>query len=86
VKPALKKQRLGARRWCSTPLIPALGRQRKADFPGQPGLQSEFQDRQGCTEKPCLEKPKKRKKRKKGKKETEAGSLAAQFLSSSTLF
>ena len=24
---------------------------------GQPGLQSEFQDSQGYTEKPCLEKP-----------------------------
>jgi len=34
---------------------------------GQPGLQSEFQDSQGCTEKPCLEKPKKKKKKKKGK-------------------
>jgi hypothetical protein len=43
-----------------TPLIPALGRQRQADFwvRGQPGLQSEFQDSQGYTEKPCLEKPK----------------------------
>jgi hypothetical protein len=40
------------------PLIPALGRQGQADFwvPGQPGLQSEFQDSQGYTEKPCLEK------------------------------
>jgi hypothetical protein len=25
---------------------------------GQPGLQSEFQDSQGYTEKPCLKKPK----------------------------
>jgi hypothetical protein len=42
------------------PLIPALGRQRQADFwvRGQPGLQSEFQDSQGYTEKPCLQKPK----------------------------
>ena len=41
------------------PLIPALGRQRQADFwvRGQPGLQSEFQDSQGYREKPCLEKP-----------------------------
>ena len=41
-----------------TPVIPALGRQRQADFwvQGQPGLQSEFQDSQGYTEKPCLEK------------------------------
>ena len=38
------------------PLIPALGRQRQADFlvQGQPGLQSEFQDSQSYTEKPCL--------------------------------
>jgi hypothetical protein len=28
----------------------------------QAGLQSEFQDSQGYTEKPCLEKPKKKKK------------------------
>jgi hypothetical protein len=43
------------------PLIPALGRQRQANFlvPGQPGLQSEFQDNQCYTEKPCLKKPKK---------------------------
>jgi hypothetical protein len=45
------------------PLIPALGRQRQADFwiRGQPGLQSEFQDSQGYTEKPCLEKKEKKK-------------------------
>jgi hypothetical protein len=49
-------------RWC-TPLIPALRRQRQADFwvQGQPGLQSEFQDSQGYTEKPCLKKPEKKK-------------------------
>jgi hypothetical protein len=42
------------------PLIPALGRQRQEDFwvRGQPGLQSEFQDNQGDTEKPRLEKTK----------------------------
>jgi hypothetical protein len=54
-----------------TPLIPALGRrQRQVDFwvPGQPGLQSEFQDSQGYTEKPCLEKPKIKNKQKKWKK------------------
>jgi hypothetical protein len=45
------------------PNIPALGRQRQADFwvRGQPGLQSEFQDSQGYTEKPCLEKTEKKK-------------------------
>jgi hypothetical protein len=47
-----------SRAWWHTPLIPALGRQRQVDFwvRGQPGLQSEFQDSQGYTEKPCLEK------------------------------
>jgi hypothetical protein len=34
---------------------------------GQPGLQSEFQDNQGYTEKPCLEKKKQKiEKKKKG--------------------
>jgi hypothetical protein len=43
--------------WWHTPLIPAFGSQRQADFwvRGQPGLQSEFQDSQGYTEKPCLQ-------------------------------
>ncbi len=38
-------------------LIPALERQRQADFwvGGQPGLQIEFQDSQRYIEKPCLE-------------------------------
>jgi hypothetical protein len=47
-----------AGQWWRTPLIPALRRQRQADFwvRGQPGPQSEFQDSQGYTEKPCLEK------------------------------
>jgi hypothetical protein len=51
------------------PLIPALGRQRQADFwvRGQPGLQIEFQDSQDYTEKPCLEKPKKQNKKKQKK-------------------
>jgi hypothetical protein len=39
-----------------TPLILALGRQRQADCcgQGQPGLQSEFQENQDYTERPCL--------------------------------
>jgi hypothetical protein len=43
----------------------AFGRQRQADFwvRGQPGLQSEFQDSQGYTEKPCLEKQNKTKQK-----------------------
>jgi hypothetical protein len=56
-----KKYLFNARQWYRTPLIPALGRQRQADFwvQDQPGLQSEFQDSQGYTEKPCLGKKKK---------------------------
>jgi hypothetical protein len=40
------------------PLIPAHGRQRQEDFrvQSQPGLQTEFQDSHGYTEKPCLKK------------------------------
>jgi hypothetical protein len=55
-----------AGQWWLTPLIPALGRQRQVDFWvwGQPGLQSEFQDSQGYTEKPC------RKKQNKTNKQT----------------
>jgi hypothetical protein len=39
------------------------GRQRQGDFwvGGQPGLQSEFQDSQGYTDKPCLKKKKKKR-------------------------
>jgi hypothetical protein len=58
-----------AGQWWCTPLIPAPGRQRQADFRvrGQSGLQSEFQDSQGYTEKPCLEKKKKQQQQKKSK-------------------
>jgi hypothetical protein len=60
-----------SRAWWLTPLIPALGRQRQADFwvRGQPGLQSEFQDSQGYTEKPCLEKTKTNKHTNKPSKQ-----------------
>jgi hypothetical protein len=46
------------------PLIPALKRQRQVDLcvdQGQPGLQNRFQDSQGNTEKPSLEKQKQAK-------------------------
>jgi hypothetical protein len=51
--------------WWRTPLTPALGRQRQADFGvrGQSGLQSKFQDSQGYTEKPCLKKQKTNKQK-----------------------
>ena len=50
-------------------LIPALRRQRQADFwvQGQPGLQSEFQDSQSYTEKPFLEKNNNNNNKKKKK-------------------
>jgi hypothetical protein len=46
-------------------LVPGLRRQRQVDLwiRDQPGLQSEFQDSQGYTEKPCLEKQNKQKTR-----------------------
>jgi hypothetical protein len=51
--------------WCM-PLIPAFRRQRQADFWvwGQLGLQCEFQNSQGYTEKPCLEKQKPKQPKK----------------------
>ena len=53
-----------AGQWWCMPLIPVLGRQRQADYWvwSQPGLQSEFQESQRYTEKPCLKKKKKKKK------------------------
>ena len=62
-----------SRAWWYMPLIPALGRQRQADFwvRGQPGLQSEFQDSQGYTEKPSLEKQNKTKQNKTNKQKNQ---------------
>jgi hypothetical protein len=76
------KRTMAAGRWWRTPLIPALGSQRQVDFGvrGQPGLQSEFQDSQNYTEKPCLEKQQQQKKNNKqtnkNKNRTMALSLA----------
>ena len=55
--PQNSKSRGRAGRWWRMPLIPELRRQRQADFWvwGHPDLQSETQDSQGYTEKPCLE-------------------------------
>jgi hypothetical protein len=36
-----------------------------SEFKGQPGLQTEFQDSQGYTEKPCLKKQKPKKQKQK---------------------
>jgi hypothetical protein len=64
ITPPKSKAESRRARW-RTPLIPALRRQRQADFwvRGQPGLQSEFRDSQGYTEKPCLKKQKTNKKK-----------------------
>jgi hypothetical protein len=75
-KVSLARIRAWAGQWWRTPLIQALGRQRQrqrqVDFwvRGQPGLQSEVQDNQGYTEKPCLEKQKQTNKQT-NKKELE---------------
>jgi hypothetical protein len=55
--------------WWFDTLIPALGKQRQVDFwvQGQPDLQSEFQDSQGYTEKPCLKNKTKQNKTKQNK-------------------
>jgi hypothetical protein len=68
--------------WWRTSLIPALGRQRQADFwvQGQPALQSEFQDSQGYTEKPCLEKQTNKREQNRKQKDTTAYKQAACLL------
>ena len=52
------------------PLIPALGRQRQANFcvQGQPGLQSEIQDNQATQRNSIFKKKKKKQKQKQQKK------------------
>jgi hypothetical protein len=62
----LKNKNKNKNHW-HTPLIPALGRQRQVDFwvQSQPGLQSEFQNSQDYTEKPCLKKTNKNKQTNK---------------------
>jgi hypothetical protein len=59
IRMAMIKNAGESQAWWHTPLVLALRRQRQVDFWvwGQPGLQSEFQDSQGYTEKPCLKKP-----------------------------
>lgn len=53
----------GTKQWWLTPLIPALKRQKQADFwvQGHPGLQIEFHGSHSYTEKPCLKKLEQRK-------------------------
>jgi hypothetical protein len=67
--PTILKNQTLSQAWWWMPLIPALGRQRKVNFwvQGQPGLQSEFQDSQGYTEKPCLKNKTKQNKTKQNK-------------------
>jgi hypothetical protein len=52
---------LQAGQWWCTPLIPARAGRSLSSRPAQ---STEFQDSQGYTEKPCLEKPKKEKRKK----------------------
>ena len=63
------KRQVAIGRWWLKPLIPALQRQRQADYwvQGQPVLQSDFQDSQGYTEKPHLGKTKQNKQTNKQK-------------------
>jgi hypothetical protein len=61
----------------------ALRRQRQANFwvQGQPGLQSEFQDSQGYTEKPCLKKQKQGWRDGSAVKSTDCSSEGPEFKS-----
>ena len=64
-KHVMEKRHYHRWEWWPMTSIPALGRQRQGNFwvRGQPGLQSEFQDSQGYTEKPCLEKQQQQQKK-----------------------
>jgi hypothetical protein len=68
-----------ARRWWHA-LNSALGKQRQVDLcvRGQPGLQSEFQDSQGYTEKPCLKKQKNKTKQKTNKQKEDCKTSVRQ--------
>jgi hypothetical protein len=81
----LTKKTSLSRAWWRTRLVPALGRQRQVDFwvQGQSGLQSEFQDSQGYTEKPCLEK--KKTKNKKTRLASNGQQSTCLYLSSAVL-
>jgi hypothetical protein len=46
---------------------------------GQPGVQSKFQDSQGYTEKPCLEKLKEKEKKKEKKDTSFQALLGLEF-------
>jgi hypothetical protein len=62
-----------SRAWWHTPLIPALGMQRRRISEFEANLVcSEFQDSQGYTEKPCLKTNKQTKKKTKNKKKENA--------------
>jgi hypothetical protein len=79
--PSIKKAKYSWA-WGRTPLIPALGKQRQPLFwvQGQPSLQSEFQDSQGYTEKPCLEKQKTKKQKQKQKQKQNKTKQKAKYM------
>ena len=68
------------------PLIEAFGKKRQADFwvYGQHGLQSEFQDSQDYTEKPCLEKNKTKQKKTQNRNQ-KTKQKALMFFKSQTI-
>jgi hypothetical protein len=54
----------GKRNRAAEQIVTSASKQADLWVRGQPGLQSEFQDSQGCTEKPWLEKKQKQKQSK----------------------